>query len=198
MTERRRDPAVVIQALRALSALGDPASVPVLTKLVTDRAITGPLRQEAMAALAALIDARGIDLLLDLLTDPVPAVRAACSPRWPGSNRRPSCRCSRAWKRTRTGQYALRSPRRSVRCRTEQGVARLTVRLQDRDRGSSRRCSMPSSPSKAAGMDKVLLERLKSDDFVIRAAAANGLAEIKAEGAAQALTEAYRASLLAT
>jgi cyclophilin family peptidyl-prolyl cis-trans isomerase len=43
-------------------------------------------------------------------------------------------------------------------------------------------------------MDKVLLERLKSEDFVIRATAANGLAEIKAAGAVQALTDAYRAS----
>ena len=43
-------------------------------------------------------------------------------------------------------------------------------------------------------MDKVLLERLKSDDFVVRATAANGLVEIKATGAAQALSDAYRAS----
>jgi cyclophilin family peptidyl-prolyl cis-trans isomerase len=48
--------------------------------------------------------------------------------------------------------------------------------------------------AKAAGMDKVLLERLKSDDFVVRATAANGLAEIKATEAVQPLLEAYRAS----
>jgi cyclophilin family peptidyl-prolyl cis-trans isomerase len=43
-------------------------------------------------------------------------------------------------------------------------------------------------------VDRVLLERLKSDDFVVRATAANGLAEIKAAAAVQPLTEAYRAS----
>jgi cyclophilin family peptidyl-prolyl cis-trans isomerase len=48
--------------------------------------------------------------------------------------------------------------------------------------------------AKAAGMDKVLLECLKSDDFVVRATAANGLAEIKATEAVQPLLEAYRAS----
>ena len=41
---------------------------------------------------------------------------------------------------------------------------------------------------------RVLLERLKSDDFVVRATAATGLAEIKAAEAVQPLTEAYRAS----
>jgi cyclophilin family peptidyl-prolyl cis-trans isomerase len=48
--------------------------------------------------------------------------------------------------------------------------------------------------AKAGGMDKVLVERLRSDDFVVRATAANGLAEIKATEAVQPLLEAYRAS----
>ena len=51
--------------------------MPLLTKMVTDRAITGPLRLEAMTALAALIERRGIDLLLDLVSDPVPGVRGS-------------------------------------------------------------------------------------------------------------------------
>jgi cyclophilin family peptidyl-prolyl cis-trans isomerase/HEAT repeat protein len=194
-TERRRDPAVVIQALRALSALGDPASVPVLTKLVTDRAITGPLRQEAMAALATLIDARGIDLLLDLLTDPVPAVRGsvftALARLEPATflSVLASLEADADW----TVRIAIATSLGALP--DGQGVARLTVGLQDRDLRVIPAVLNALVASKAAGMDKVLLERLKSDDFVIRAAAANGLAEIKAEGAAQALTEAYRASV---
>ena len=80
------------------------------------------------------------------------------------------------------------------RCPVEQGVPRLTVMLQDRDNRVIPAVLNALVASKAAGMDKVLLERLKSDDFVVRAAAANGLAELKATGAVQALSDAYRAS----
>jgi len=74
--ERRRDPALVSQALRALPLLSDAASVPMLTKMALDRTVTGTLRLEAMTALGALVDATSVDLLLDLISDPVPAVRA--------------------------------------------------------------------------------------------------------------------------
>ena len=46
--------------------------------------------------------------------------------------------------------------------------------------------------AKAPGADKILIERLKSDDFAVRAAAANGLAELKGAGRGPALVEAYR------
>jgi cyclophilin family peptidyl-prolyl cis-trans isomerase/HEAT repeat protein len=193
VTDRRRDPAVVIQAIRAIAAISDQASVPVLTKLVTDRAVTGPLRQEAMAALATLIDSRGLDLLLDLVSDPVPAVR--------GSAFSAIARLEPATFLTvLAGLEADSDWNVRVAVATalgtlpeEQGVARLSVMLQDRDNRVIPAVLNALVAARAQGLDKVLLERLKSDDFVIRAAA-NGLAEIKAPGAAQALIEAYKAS----
>ena len=194
VTERRRDPAVVIQAIRGLAAIADQASVPALTKMVTDRAITGPLRQEAMTALATLIDGRGIDLLLELVSDPVPTVR--------GSAFMALARIeSSTFLSVLAGLDADADWTVRVAIATalgnltdQQGVPRLTVMLQDRDNRVIPAVLNALVASKAAGMDKVLLERLKSDDFVIRAAAANGLVEIKANGAAQALSDAYRAS----
>jgi cyclophilin family peptidyl-prolyl cis-trans isomerase/HEAT repeat protein len=194
VTERRRDPAVVIQAIRALAAIQDQTSVPVLTKMVTDRAITGPLRQEAMTALGTLIDQRGIDLLLDLVSDPVPAVRGSAFTAL--ARLEPSTFLSvlaglesdADWNvrvAVATGLGSLPS---------EQGVPRLTVMLQDRDNRVIPAVLNALVASKAQGLDKVLIDRLRSDDFVVRATAANGLAEIKAPGAAQALTEAYKAS----
>ncbi len=194
VTERRRDPAVIIQAIRALAVLGDQTSAPVLTKLVTDRAITGPLRQEAMTALATLIDARGLDLLLDLVTDPVPAVRGsvftALARLEPATflSVLASLETDTDW----TVRVAIATALGALP--DGQGVARLTVMLQDRDLRVMPAVLNALVASKAEGMDKVLLERLKSDDFVIRAAAANGLAEIKTAGAAQALADAYKAS----
>jgi cyclophilin family peptidyl-prolyl cis-trans isomerase/HEAT repeat protein len=194
VTERRRDPAVVIQAIRGLAAIADQASVPALTKMVTDRAITGPLRQEAMTALATLIDGRGMDLLLELVSDPVPTVR--------GSAFTAIARIeSSTFLSVLAGLDADADWTVRVAIATalgnlpdQQGVPRLTVMLQDRDNRVIPAVLTALVASKAEGMDKVLLERLKSDDFVIRAAAANGLVEIKASGAAQALSDAYRAS----
>jgi hypothetical protein len=48
--------------------------------------------------------------------------------------------------------------------------------------------------AKAPGVDRILLERLRADDFAIRAAAASGLGELKVPAAAAALLEAYRAA----
>ena len=166
--------------------------MPVLTKLVTDRAVTGPLRQEAMTALATLIDPRGMDLLLDLVSDPVPSVR--------GSAFTALARLeSSTFLSVLAGLEADADWNVRVAVATalgslpgEQGVPRLTVMLQDRDNRVIPAVLNALVASKAQGLEKVLLERLKSDDFVVRAAAANGLAEIKAPGAAQALTEAYK------
>ena len=77
----------------------------------------------------------------------------------------------------------------------EQGVPRLTVMLQERDLRVIPAVLNGSRRGESHGRwISVLLERLKSDDFVVRATAATGLAEIKAAGAVQPLTEAYRAS----
>ena len=194
VTERRRDPAVVIQAIRGLAAIADQTSVPALTKMVTDRAITGPLRQEAMTALATLIDGRGMDLLLELVSDPVPTVRGSAFTALARieSSTFLSVLASLDADADWTVRVAIATALGSLP--DQQGVPRLSVMLQDRDNRVIPAVLNALVASKAGGMDKVLLERLKSDDFVIRAAAANGLVEIKASGAAQALSDAYRAS----
>jgi cyclophilin family peptidyl-prolyl cis-trans isomerase/HEAT repeat protein len=195
VTERRRDPAVVIQAMRALTALGDQASVPILTKMVTDRSVTGALKLEAMTALSTLIDMRGIDLLLDLVSDPTPTVRsgafAALARLEPTTflSVLAGLDADADW----TVRSALAASLGGLRGE-QQGVPRLTVMLQDRDGRVIPAVLNALIAAKAGGMDKVLLDRLKSDDFVVRATAANGLAEIKASGAVQPLIEAYRAS----
>ena len=194
VTERRRDPAVVIQAIRGLAAIADQPSVPALTKMVTDRAITGPLRQEAMTALATLIDGRGVDLLLELVSDPVPTVRGSAFSALARieSSTFLSVLAGLDADADWTVRVAIAAALGSLP--DQQGVPRLTVMLQDRDNRVIPEVLNALVASKAEGMDRVLLERLKSDDFVIRAAAANGLVEIKAAGAAQALSDAYRAS----
>ena len=194
VAERRRDPAVVIQAIRALTVLGDRASAPMLTKLVTDRSVTGALKLEAMTALSALIETQGIDLLFDLVTDPAPAVRsgsfAALARLEPMTflSVLAGLEMDADW----TVRVAIATALGGLP--GQMGVPPLTLMLQDRDSRVIPAVLNALIAAKAGGMDKVLIDRLKSDDFVLRAAAANGLSEIKATGAVQPLIEAYRAS----
>jgi len=194
ITERRRDPAVVIQALRALTALGDQASVPVITKMVTDRSVTGVLKLEAIAAMSALIDVWGIDLLLDFVSDPTPSIRSGAFAAL--ARLEPTTFLSVLAGLDADDDWSVRAALAAALggLPGQQGVPRLTVMLQERDSRVIPAVLKSLVAAKAEGMDKVLIDRLKSDDFVIRATAANGLAELKASGAVPPLMEAYRAS----
>src|SRR5439155_21286877 len=48
--------------------------------------------------------------------------------------------------------------------------------------------------AKAPDVQRILADRLKADDFVVRETAAAGLAEMKVTGAVPALVDAYRAT----
>jgi cyclophilin family peptidyl-prolyl cis-trans isomerase len=147
-----------------------------------------------MAALGTLIDVRGIDLLLDLVSAPVPSVRATAFTAL--ARLEPSTFLSVLAGLDADADWTVRVAVATALggLSGEQGVPRLTVMLQDRDGRVVPAVLNALVASKAAGTDQVLFERLKSDDFVVRATAANGLAEVKATGAVQPLIEAYRAS----
>ena len=192
VVDRRRDPAVVSQALRALPQLGDAASVPMLTKMVLDPAVTGTLRFEAMTALGALIDGSGVDLLLDLVSDRAPAVRSAALSALarvePATfiSALASLEADRDW----TVRVAVATALGALP--SAQGVPRLLVMLEDRDGRVMPSVLNALAATKAPGVDRVLLDRLRSDDFVVRATAAGALAELKVAAAVQPLIEAYR------
>ena len=76
LVEQPRDAALMIQAIRALAALGDRPSLPLVTRIVSDSKADPAIRLEAMTALAALADARTADILVELVADAAPAVRA--------------------------------------------------------------------------------------------------------------------------
>ena len=74
------------------------------------------------------------------------------------------------------------------------GLPGLKVLLQDRDLRVMPAVLSALVASKAPDVDSILIERLKADDFTVRAAAANALAELKSAAAVPALLEAYRAA----
>jgi len=75
-----------------------------------------------------------------------------------------------------------------------QGEARLVAMLQDRDQRVIPAVLRALVAAKAPNAERILMDQLKVDDFVVRAAAANGLASLKARSAIPALVEAYQAA----
>jgi cyclophilin family peptidyl-prolyl cis-trans isomerase len=74
----------------------------------------------------------------------------------------------------------------------DRAMPRLTVMLQDSDRRVIPAVLAALASTKAPGADRLLLERLKAPDVVIRGAAATALGDLKATSAVQPLIEAYR------
>jgi cyclophilin family peptidyl-prolyl cis-trans isomerase/HEAT repeat protein len=193
VTGRSRDQAVVIQAVRALALLADRAAVPILTAMVTDRTITGVLKGEAMSALGTLVDASHVELLLDLVSDRTPAVRAVALSAL--ARVEPDTFVAALAGLDADPDWTVRVAVASAlgTLPAERSRPRLSVMLQDRDGRVIPSVLNALASTKAPGVDKVLLERLRSDDFVVRATAAAGLADLKVTAAVQPLVEAYRA-----
>jgi cyclophilin family peptidyl-prolyl cis-trans isomerase/HEAT repeat protein len=192
--QRRGDRAIVIQAIRALGTIGDSSVAPVLTKIVADGKADQTLRIEAMTALGAVVRSDSVDLMLDLVSDSSPGIRGAAL---------------RALARVDPDTFLTTlsglDPDRDWTVRTAQaaalaslpngqGVARLMSLLGDQDLRVVPSVMAALVTAKAPGVDKVLIDRLKADDFVVRAAAANGLGEMKLAAAVPALNEAYKAT----
>ena len=190
-----RDTAVQIEAIRALGKIGDAAAAPALIALAQARNIPAPLRLEVVTALGGLSGAGVGDVLIDLLGDRDPLVRAAAlksastasaddfvtilsgldpDPDW----------------HVRASLAALLGtlPRQSA-------LPRLTSMLKDSDQRVTAAVLTSLVKLGAPGVGDILLDHLKSDDAVVRAAAASGLGDTRLPAGAQALPAAYQFAL---
>jgi HEAT repeat protein/cyclophilin family peptidyl-prolyl cis-trans isomerase len=187
--------AVVTESVRALGRIGNgaaDAATPVLVKLLQARETPANLRLEIVEALGAMRAAGVSDLLLDLLTDPNPAVRAA------------ALRASAALD---PQQFIVvlsgldPDPVWSVRAAiasalgtlpADIAVPALTGMLGEQDQRVIPAVLQALIAVRAPMVAELLLERLKADDPAVRAAAAAGLGDLKVPRAEQALAEAYQ------
>jgi cyclophilin family peptidyl-prolyl cis-trans isomerase/HEAT repeat protein len=190
--QRTQPPAVVIQAVRSLAGTGDTGAVPLLTTIVADAKSEPTLRLEAANALGALVTTEHVNLLLDLVSHPVPGIRGAALQALARVDpdtfltALASLDADREWSVRVAVANALGT------LSSAQSLPRLTVMLQDPEHKVISAVIGALASSKATGVDKVLLERLGSQDLSVRVAAANALADLKIAAAAQPLTDAYR------
>ncbi len=186
--------AVRIQAVRGLALLGDARGAAVFMRLITSAQVDQNLQLEAIVALGQLRHAGAVDLLIDLVSASWPSARAAALlalARTDGdlfisaiSTLDPDQHWSvRAAMASALGEL----PR-------ERAVVPLTNLLRDADQRVIPPVIDALAKVGAAGAIPELLARLKADDQVVRAAAARGLATLKATGATAALAEALALS----
>jgi len=194
VAQRTAPPAVVLQAVRALAAIGDAEAGAVLARIVADAEADPTLRVEAMTAFAAVARADSLDLLIDLLTDTSPPVRGEAL---------------RALARIDPDGFLVTlsglDPDRDWTVRVAQagalgslpagrGLPGLLVLLEDREPRVIPPVLEALVASKVPEAEAALLRTLKAEDFAVRAAAARGLATLKAATAAPALVAAYGAA----
>jgi cyclophilin family peptidyl-prolyl cis-trans isomerase/HEAT repeat protein len=184
--------AVVIQATRALSAIGDVASLSILAGIVVDPDAAEMVRQEAMTAMSSFATADSLDLLLDLMSDPSPPIRSAAMRTLARVD--PDSFLAALSGLDPDPEWTVRAAVADALAALPQarGEARLGVMLEDEDPRVVSAVLAARVASKAPGTEAVLVERLGSDDFGARAAAARGLAELGGIASVPALVQAYR------
>jgi cyclophilin family peptidyl-prolyl cis-trans isomerase/HEAT repeat protein len=192
--KRQRDPAVIVESIRALAAMRDSASRALFQKILAEGEGDATLRLEAATALGALHSPESVDFLIDLMSDPVPGIRGAAIKALAATDTETFLTTLSGMDPDRDWTVRMAQAEALATLPGGQGEARLRAMLQDRDQRVIPAVLRAMIAAKIPNVQDVLLDRLKADDFVIRATAANGLAELKATGAARALFDAFQAT----
>jgi cyclophilin family peptidyl-prolyl cis-trans isomerase/HEAT repeat protein len=193
IVEQRTRPApIVIQAVRSLTAIRDASAVPVLIKIIADTSADPTLRLEAANAFGALVTTEHVELLLDLVSNSVPAIRAAALQALARVDPATFLTALASLDADREWSVRVAMANALGTLPSAQSLPRLTVMLQDQDQKVIPAVLAALASSKATGVDGVLLDRLASPDLSVRVAAANALADLKIAAAAQPLADAYR------
>ena len=190
--QRRGDAAVLVQAIRAVAALGDKAAMPALIKIIADPSVAPSLRLEVMTAIATLADGATADVLVELISDRLPGVRG-------GALRALARVDPDVFIATLAGlepdaDWTVRAAEATALASlpADRSLPRLSLLLEDKDPRVVPAAIAALSTARPAGVEKMLLTALRADDFVVRAAAATALGAIKSVAAVQPLLEAYR------
>jgi len=189
------DRSLAIESIRALGRLADPSAAAPLVRIVQNAKAEPHVRLEAVTALGALRADGVSDTLIDVLGDPSPAIRSAAirsmaqfdpegfvtvlsgldpDPNW-------SVRSALA---AALGGLA-----------PEAGLPRLRMMLSDQE--PKVLPSVLASIAKLHPPDAgtIAIDHLRSNDPVVRVAAANAVAELKPAAGPAALSDAYQRSL---
>jgi cyclophilin family peptidyl-prolyl cis-trans isomerase/HEAT repeat protein len=191
---RQRDPAVVIQAVRALAAIRDTSSVPLFEKILAEGEADPTLRLEAATAMGAIHSPDMLDFVIDLMSDASPGIRGAAIRALALIDPETFLTTLSGLDPDRDWTVRVAQAEALATLPGAQGAPRLISMLGDRDQRVIAPLLRALVATKTPDVQRILLDHLKMDDFVIRSTAASSLAEIKATAAVPALVDAYGAT----
>ena len=194
VTRRQRDPAIVIEAVRALAAIRDTDARPIFEKILAEGGGDAMLRLEAANSLAAMHSPESLDFAIDLMSDSAPAIRAAAIRALAAIDAETFLTTLSGTDPDRDWTVRVAQAEALATLPGAQGGTRLVSMLDDRDQRVVPAVLRALVAAKAPDAQRILTDRLKADDFVVRETAAIGLAEMKVAGAVPALVDAYRAT----
>jgi cyclophilin family peptidyl-prolyl cis-trans isomerase/HEAT repeat protein len=183
---------VVASAIRAAGQLGATAAVGRLAEIAADVRQDPNLRILAVSTLGVLEAPDGMPIVLDLVTDEWPALRAAALRAAAAIDPNhftlilSGLEIDRHW----IGRAALADALGSLPA--DIALERLMPLLQDPDRRVIPNVLRALVRLEAPGVERVLLDHLQQADYVIRQTAAALIGESKPAGALAALQAAYR------
>ncbi len=191
-------PSVRLQAVRGLGRLGDERAVAPLVALLDEPTLDPALQVEVVTALGALKAAPAVDRLLDRLADPSPTMRAAVVGALASIE-------GPAFLQVLSGVDPDPDWRVRVAVATALGTlgdavpeAAWKPYLDDTDRrtwsATMKALGAAKTPETRATLERLLRARLTSEDVVVRATAAEILAETRPADAAAVLAAAWQAS----
>ena len=190
--QRRADAAVLVQAIRAVTSLGDKAAMPALIKIIADPSVEPSLRLEVMTAIATLADGESSDVLVELVSDRLAGVRGAALRALARVD--PDVFIATLAGLEPDADWTVRVAEAAAlgSLPPDRSLPRLSILLADSDPRVVPAAIAALATARPAGVEKMLLGALGADDFVVRAAAASALATVKAVSAVPALLDAYR------
>jgi HEAT repeat protein/cyclophilin family peptidyl-prolyl cis-trans isomerase len=182
---------VRVEAARSIADLGAHEGAPALATIVTSSPADPNLRLEAVTALGQLRNAAGVDLFIDLMTDPWPTMRAAALTALARTD--PDLFVSAISGLDVDRHWSVRAALASALAGLglERAQPRLVQMLNDEDQRVLPAVMNALVTLGAPNAEPLLIERLGADDVVIRQAAASGLVRLKARTAVPALIKAY-------
>jgi cyclophilin family peptidyl-prolyl cis-trans isomerase/HEAT repeat protein len=189
------DVGVQVEAIRALGKIGDAAAAQPLVRLVQSRDAPPPVRLEAATALGSFRTPGVSDVVIDLLGDRDPLIRAAAL-------KSASSVASEEFILILSGldpdpDWHVRASLASLlgTLPRQSALPRLVSMLSDSDQRVIAAVLTSLVKLNAPGIGDILLDHLKSDDPVVRASAASGIGELRLPAGAQALPAAYQFAL---
>ena len=192
LLERSRPLEVQVSAVRAVAQLNAERAVEPLLRLVNDPATDPNLKLEAVTALGTMRAGAALSVVQDLMTDPWPVMRIAATRAAALIDPETfllvlaSLEPDRDWtvRAAFAGVLATMPP--------EAAVDRVRAMLDDEDKRVWPAAMRALIRLKVPDVAPLLLAKVKEPDFAVRAAVSTLIGELKPEGGAAALREAYK------